>query len=348
MTIACSDFGRTSDGKTVSVYTLRNRNGVEARITNYGGILVSLRTPDRFGQFADVVLGFDSLDGYLGNPGQFFGCLIGRYANRIGHAKFTLGGIDYSLDKNDGLNSLHGGARGFDKQIWDPRVLQEELELTYLSKDGEGGFPGNLKVAVLYRLSQENELSLRYRATADKDTVINLTSHFYFNLRAGGDILDHRLAINADRFTPVSEDLIPTGELRAVDNSPFDFRSPTSIGSRIEANEEQLTRARGYDHNWALNSTGLVHSAAARVEEPTTGRILQVRTTEPGIQFYSGNFLDGAVTGKAGQVYGCRTGFCLETQHFPDSPNKPNFPSTLLEAGEEYRSATAFRLLKSV
>jgi aldose 1-epimerase len=341
-----ADFGKTKDGAAVSVYTLTNQNGLAARITNYGGIVLSLMAPDRNGKMADVVLGYDSLDGYLQNSGPFFGALIGRYGNRIGHARFTLDGRAYQLDKNNGENSLHGGARGFDKRVWTPRELPGgALELTYLSKDGEEGYPGNLRATVTYHLTDANELRIDYEATTDKNTVVNLTNHSYFNLKGAGtgDILDHRLMLNADRFTPVDAGLIPTGELRAVAGSPFDFRTATAIGARIEANDEQLKIGMGYDHNWVLNRGSDALPLAARVQEPSTGRILEVRTTQPGVQFYTGNFLDGTIKGKGGKVYGRRSGFCLETQHFPDSPNKPAFPTTELKPGQKFQSTTVFR-----
>ena len=341
-----ADFGKTRDGVAVSVYTLTNKNGVTARITNYGGIVVSLMVPDRNGKMADVVLGFDSLDGYLQNPGPFFGALIGRYGNRIGHARFTLDGRVYQVDRNDAENSLHGGARGFDKRVWTPKELTDGgLELRYLSRDGEEGYPGNLQATATYHLTDANELRIDYGASTDKDTVINLTNHSYFNLKGAGtgDILDHRLMLNADRFTPVDAGLIPTGELRAVAGSPFDFRTSTSIGARIEANNEQLRAGKGYDHNWVLNRGPDGLTLAARIEEPSTGRILEVFTTQPGVQFYTGNFLDGTIKGKGGKAYGRRSGFCLETQHFPDSPNKPAFPTTELKPGQRFQSATVFR-----
>jgi aldose 1-epimerase len=325
---------------------MKNKGGIEARITNYGGIVVSLKTPDRNGAMADIVLGFDSVEGYVANPGPFFGALIGRYANRIGKARFSLNGVEYKVDKNDGDNSLHGGARGFDKRVWTPRELPDGgLELTYLSVDGEDGYPGNLKAVVTYRLTDANELRIDYAATTDKDTVVNLTNHAYFNLKGAGsgDILGHLLTLPADRFTPVDAGLIPTGELRAVTGTPFDFRKSTAIGARIEQGHEQLKLGRGYDHNWVLNRSGTALALAARVEEPSSGRVLEVRTTQPGIQFYTGNFLDGTIKGKDGKVYGLRSGFCLETQHFPDSPNKPSFPSTLLKPGQEFKSTTVLR-----
>jgi aldose 1-epimerase len=341
-----ADFGKTRDGVSVSIYTLTNQNGVTARITNYGGIVVSLQTPDRNGRMADIVLGFDALDGYLTHPGTFFGALVGRYANRIGHARFLLEGREYRLEKNDGDNSLHGGSRGFDKRVWTPRELPDGgLELTYLSKDGEDGYPGNLTATAVYHLSDANELRIDYSATTDKDTVVNLTNHSYFNLKGAGsgDILGHRLLLNADRFTPVDAGLIPTGELRSVHGTPLDFRKSTEIGARIEAADEQLKLAKGYDHNWVLNGNGAGLNLAARVEEPSTGRTLEVLTTQPGVQFYTGNFLDGSIRGKGGKAYGRRSGFCLETQHFPDSPNRPAFPSTELKPGQRFQSTTVFR-----
>lgn len=335
-----AEFGKTRDGAQVSIYTLTNKNGVEARITNYGGILVSLKTPDHNGKMDDVVLGFDSLGDYLVQPSPFFGALVGRYANRIGHARFTLDGVEYKVPKNNGENSLHGGTRGFDKAVWTPRELPDGgLELTYLSKDGEEGYPGNLQTTVTYHLTDANEVRIDYKATTDKTTVVNLTNHSYFNLKGGGDILSHVLTLNADRFTPVDAGLIPTGELRSVAGTPFDFRKPTSIGSRIDQNDEQLKLGGGYDHNWVLNPGGV----AVRVEEPSTGRVLVMTTTQPGVQFYTANFLDGTIKGKGGKLYGRRNGFCLETQHFPDSPNKPKFPSTVLKPGAEFHSTTVFR-----
>jgi aldose 1-epimerase len=334
--ITHAEFGKTGDGAAVRIYTLTNKNGVEARITNYGGIVVSLKTPDRNGAMGNIVLGFVSLPEYLAtNP--YFGALVGRYANRIGHARFSLNGVEYELVKNNGDNALHGGTRGFSKVVWTPRELPDGgLELTYLSKDGEEGYPGNLKATVTYHLTDANELRIDYLATTDKDTVINLTNHSYFNLKGDGDILGHVLTLNADRYTPVDAGLIPTGELRSVNGTPFDFRKPTAIGARIEQNDDQLKLGKGYDHNWVLNKSGNALSLAARVEEPSTGRVLEVDTTQPGIQFYTGNFLDG-------KPYARRSAFCLETQHFPDSPNQPKFPSTVLKPGEQFRSTTIFR-----
>jgi aldose 1-epimerase len=336
-------FGKTHEGAAVEVYTLKNRHGIEAHIITYGGRLQSLKTPDSRGNLGDIVLGFDSIDGYLDNPGPFFGALIGRYANRIGGAKFSLDGVEYKLDKNDGANTLHGGAHGFDKAIWKARTIDDGIELTYISKDGEQGFPGNLTARVTYTLDPTNTLTIHYEASADKPTVVNLTNHAYFNLKGEGTILGHRLTLNADRFTPVDAGLIPTGELRDVAGTPFDFRKPEAIGTRITVNNEQLNLGKGYDHNWVLNGSGT--KFAARVEEPITHRVLEVSTTEPGIQFYSGNFLDGTAKGKGGKMYAHRSGFCLETQHFPDSPNQPKFPSVVLKPGGKFESTTSFRFL---
>ena len=344
-----ADFGKTRDGVAVSIFTLTNKNGLEARIATYGGVLVSLKTPDRQGAMADVVLGFDSLDGYL-ERSPYFGALIGRYGNRIAKARFVLNGAEYRLAKNNGENSLHGGARGFDKRVWIPRETPDgALELSYLSPDGEDGYPGNLKVTVTYRLTDANELKIDYSATTDKDTVVNLTNHSYFNLKGAGsgDVLDHRVTLNADRFTPIDAGLIPTGELAPVAGTPFDFRHPAAIGARIAQDDPQLKLGKGYDHNWVLNRGNDALTLAARVEEPASGRVLEVRTTEPAIQFYSGNFLDGSVRGKGGKAYGLRSGFCLETQHYPDSPNQPQFPSTVLKAGQTFHSTTVFRFSTS-
>ncbi len=339
-------FGKMPDGRAVQIYTLTNKAGIEARIMSYGGILVSLKTPDCRGAMADIVLGFDSVDGYLKNPGPYFGALIGRYANRIGQAKFTLDGKQYTVPKNDGANSLHGGTQGFDKRLWTGKILPDGgLELTYASKDGEEGYPGNLKATVVYRLTDANELRIDYTATTDKDTVVNLTNHSYFNLKGAGsgDILGHLVTIAADRYTPVDAGLIPTGELRAVKGTPFDFQKATAIGARIGQPDEQLKIGKGYDHNWVLKRKGNGMELAARVEEPTSGRVLEVLTAQPGLQFYTGNFLDGTIKGKGNLVYGHRTGFAMETQHYPDSPNQPKFPSTELKPGETYKTSTVFR-----
>lgn len=338
-------FG-VADGKSVSLYVLKNRNGLEARLANYGATLVSLMVPDRTGKFADVVLGYDDVNGYA-NGTAYLGASIGRYGNRIAKAKFSLNGKTYVLAKNDGENSLHGGVNAFHKVVWDAKDVSTKdtaaLQFTYVSKDGEEGFPGNLTARVTYKLTSDNELRIEYDVTTDQDTVQNLTHHSYFNLNpAGADILGHELLLNADRFTPVDENLIPTGELRNVDGTPFDFRAPMAIGTRINLSDEQLLRGKGYDHNWVLKGNRGVLHLAARVYEPVTGRIMEVSTTEPGIQFYSGNFLKGEA-GKAGRRNAYRSGFCLETQHFPDSPNHPEFPSTTLKSGERYRTTTIYK-----
>lgn len=341
-----AEFGKLPDGGVAYIFTLANRNRLEARIANYGGRIVSLSVPDRNGKLADVVLGFDSLPEYLANGSTYFGALIGRYANRIGGARFALDGVEYKLEKNDGENSLHGGSHGFDKRLWTPRLLPDGgLELTYHSKDGEEGFPGNLNATVVYHLTDANEIRIDYHATTDKDTVVNLTNHSYFNLKGAGsgDILGHVLTLHASRFTPVDSGLIPTGELRSVAGTPFDFRTPVAIGARIAQNDEQLKRGKGYDHNFVLDKHGSGPQLAARVEEPESGRVLEVYTTEPGIQLYTGNFLDGTVRGKGGKAYPNRGAFCLETQHFPDSPNKPSFPSVVLHPGQHFEQTTIFR-----
>ena len=341
-------FGKTKDGQAMDLYTLANANGLVVTITNYGGTVVSLKTPDRHGKFADVVLGFDSLDGYLGDE-PYFGALVGRYGNRIAKGRFTLDGHEYHLAQNNNGNSLHGGLKGFDKRVWTARDISTKelpaVELTYLSKDGEEGYPGNLSVKVTYSLTPKNELKIDYTATTDKDTVLNLTNHSYFNLagEGQGDILSHVMMINADRITPVDATLIPTGELKSIAGTPFDFRKPTAIGARINDNDEQLNFGKGYDHNFVLNHKGSALGLAARVTEPTSGRVLEVLTTQPGLQFYTGNFLDGTIHGKGGKVYGRRAAFCMETQHFPDSPNHPKFPSTELKPGERYQSTTVYR-----
>jgi aldose 1-epimerase len=335
-------WGKTPDGDSVELYTLSNVKGAEARITNYGGIVVSLKVPDRSGTMSDVVAGFDNLEGYL-KPPPYFGAIIGRYGNRIGGARFSLNGMEYTLAKNDGANHLHGGIRGFDKRVWRAKpVSPQSLELTYLSKDGEEGYPGNLSVTVVYTLTDANELKIEYSASTDKDTVVNLTNHSYFNLAGDGDILGHQLIINADRFTPVDRGLIPTGELKSVAGTPFDFRVAKAIGERIEQKDEQLSFGRGYDHNWVLNRTGTGLESAAKVTDPKSGRVLEIFTTEPGLQFYTGNFLDGSLQGK-GRVYTRRSAFCMETQHFPNSPNEPSFPSTILKPGGTYKTTTVFR-----
>jgi aldose 1-epimerase len=341
-------FGKTSSGEVVELYTLRNSKGIEARIITYGGIIVSLKVPDKSGKLGDVVFGFDSLEGYL-KEHPYFGALIGRYANRIAKGRFTLNGVEYKLARNNGENHLHGGVKGFDKVVWKAKPITREagpgLELSYLSKDDEEGYPGNLSTTVTYSLTEANELRIDYEATTDKDTVVNLTNHSYFNLagQGEGDILGHLMMIAADRFTPIDEGLIPTGELKRVDGTRFDFHQPHTIGERIETPDEQLKFGKGYDHNFVVNGAPGSLRLAARVTEPKSGRVMNVFTTEPGIQFYSGNFLDGTLRGKSGKVYRHRYGLCLETQHFPDSPNKPEFPSAVLKPGGRYRTTTLYR-----
>lgn len=335
-------WGTTPDGQTVDLYTLRNQKGAEAKIMTYGGVLVSLKVPDSKGAMGDVVVGLDNFKDYL-TPPPYFGALIGRYGNRIGHAQFKLDGVLYKLPKNDGDNTLHGGARGFDKRLWTATPLSpQSLQLKYRSADGEEGFPGNLDATVTYTLTDANELRLDYSATTDKDTVVNLTNHSYFNLAGEGDILSHEVMIDADRFTPIDKGLIPTGQLKDVKGTPFDFRTPTAIGARIEQKDPQLIFGKGYDHNWVLNRKGDGLELAARVTDRKSGRVMEVLTTQPGLQFYTGNFLDGTFKGK-GRVYTHRSAFCMETQHFPDSPNKPSFPTTELKPGEQYKSTTVFR-----
>lgn len=343
--VTASEFGTTPEGEVVELFTMRNPNGIEVRAMTYGGIIVSLRTPDREGRLDDIVLGFESLEPYVeGSP--YFGSIIGRYGNRIAGGEFTLDGETFELATNDGPNHLHGGDRGFDKVVWDAAPFENDttvgVTFSHTSPDGEEGYPGTLEVEVTYTLTDADELVFDYRATTDGATPVNLTQHSYFNLAGAGrgDVLDHELMIAADSFTPVDSTLIPTGELRPVEGTPFDFRTPTPIGRRIDADDTQIRYGPGYDHNFVLSRTSDDPELAARVVEPTTGRILEVRTTEPGLQFYSGNFLDGTITGKEGRVYGHRGGLCLETQHFPDSPNQPAFPSTILRPGEEYRSRT--------
>ena len=341
-------FGKTADGKPVDLYTLTNSNGLEVRAMTYGGIIVSMRVPDRKGKLADVVLGHDDFDGYLVNP-PYFGAIVGRYANRIANGTFTLDGVKYTLPKNDGQNTLHGGLIGFNKVIWDAKEFKNEkgvgVAFNYLSKDGEEGFPGNLKVKVSYTLTNENQLIIDYEATTDKGTPINLTQHTYFNLagEGNGDILGHEVMLNADRFTPADKTLIPTGEIRPVKGTPLDFTTPATIGSRINDNYEQLVIGHGYDHNFVIKRKDNSLTLAARAREPNSGRVLEVYTTEPAVQLYSGNFLDGTIVGKQGHAYKKRDGFCLETQHFPDSPNHPDFPSTILRPGTTFRSQTVFK-----
>ena len=339
-------FGKMPDGQAVEMFTLTNKNGVEVRAITYGGIITSIKVPDRDGRMGDVVLGFDSIDGYLGEH-PFFGAIIGRYGNRIAKAQFTLDGRTHQLAANNGPNHLHGGVKGFDKVLWRGEAVSGANGVTFsrTSPDGEEGYPGALSVRVTYTLTDANELVVDYHATTDKATPVNLTQHSYFNLTGDGssDILGHQLTLHADRYTPVDDTLIPTGEIAPVQGTPFDFRKPTAIGARIDQADAQLKNGKGYDHNWVLSRKGAGLQPAARVVEPKSGRTLEITTEEPGIQFYSGNFLDGTIKGKGGHVYKLRSGFCLETQHYPDSPNQPKFPSTILKPGETYKTKTVFR-----
>ena len=333
-------FGHTPDGTPVDLYIL-SKPSAEVAISTYGGIVVWLKVPDRNGRMGDVVLGYDELAGYL-KESPYFGALIGRYGNRIAKGKFTLDGKEYTLAVNNGPNALHGGLKGFDKVVWQASILTSpagpSLQLRYTSKDGEEGYPGKLMVTAVYTLMDDNALKLEYTATTDKDTVANLTHHSYFNLAGKGDILNHEVMIPADKFTPVDSTLIPTGELQPVTGTPFDFRAPTAIGARIKQDDQQLKFGGGYDHNWVINKEMGQLTVMARVYEPTTGRVMEVLSTEPGLQFYSGNFLDGKITGKGGWTYQFRNGFCMEPQHYPDSPNQPNFPSVVLKPGQVFHN----------
>jgi len=346
-TVTEQPYGTTPDGKGVALYTLNNGQGMEVRAITLGGVITSIRVPDSSGKIDDVVLGYDKVEGYLKNP-AYFGGVIGRYANRIADGVFTLDGQVYSLAVNNPPNHLHGGVIGFDKLVWDAETFQNErgvgVIFTHTSPDGDEGYPGTVDLRVSYTLDMDNALTVDYQGTTTAPTPINLTQHSYFNLagEGAGDVLNHLVTLSASHFTPVSKTLIPTGDLQPVAGSPFDFRLPTPIGARIEDNHPQLYYGNGYDHNFVLDRTGSGLTLAAHVEEPTSGRVLEVFTTEPGIQFYTGNFLDGSITGKGGHVYRQRSGFCLETQHFPDSPNQPGFPNTILRPGETYRSQTVF------
>jgi aldose 1-epimerase len=340
-----SDFGKTADGKPVELYVLTNAHGLKAKIITYGGIVTELHTPDRDGKLADVVLGFDNLKAYLaGHP--YFGALVGRVANRIAKGKFTLDGKVYQLAVNNGPNALHGGLKAFDKKVWKAEPIEGAdgpgVRLSYLSADGEEGYPGNLSVTVTYTLTNQNELRIDYKATTDKDTPINLSNHSYFNLAGptGGDILGHELMLAADQYTPVDATLIPTGEIKPVKGTPLDFTTPTPIGARIDQLKGDPS---GYDHNFVLRSGGKSLALGARVHEPKTGRVMEMYTTEPGVQFYTGNFLDGKLTGKQGVAYKKHAGFCLEAQHFPDSVNHPNFPSVILKPGSTYTQTTVYK-----
>lgn len=345
LNITKEPFGMV-DGSPVELYTMTNSNDMTIKITNYGGIITSLMAPDKNGKSADIVLGYNNVDDYVANS-PYFGAIIGRYGNRIAKGKFSIDGTEYTLAVNNGPNALHGGLKGFDKVIWEaePSTNKNSVSLTlhYLSKDGEEGYPGNLDVTVIYKLTDKNTLEIQYSTTTDKTTIVNLTNHSYWNLagESSGDILDQELMINADYFTPVDTSLIPLGDLRPVKGTPFDFTTPHTIGSRIAEDNAQLKAGGGYDHNFVLNKENVSDTVlAATAYEPKSGRFMEIYTTEPGIQFYSGNFLDGTITGKSGTTYGFRNGFCLETQHYPDSPNQPQFPSTLLKPGETYSTKT--------
>jgi aldose 1-epimerase len=341
-------WGKTAAGEAVDLYTLTNAKGASVQIATLGGTVVSVMVPDKAGALGNVVLGFDSLDGYLG-PHPFFGVLVGRYGNRIGHARFTLDGKTYTLAKNNGENSLHGGLKGFDKYVWKTREVTSPdglaIELTHVSPDGDEGFPGALSATVRYTWTDANGLRIDYTATTDKPTVLNLTNHSYFNLSAGGasTVLDHTLQLTADKFTPVDKGLIPTGELRPVAGTPFDFTKPRRIGELIDKDDEQIKFGGGYDHNFVFSqpANGSMRPAG-RVTEPTSGRIMEVSTTEPGVQFYTGNFLDGSIKGRGGKPYVKRSGLCLETQHYPDTPNTPDFPSVVLRPGQTYKTSTQY------
>ncbi|KLU03856.1 L-arabinose-specific 1-epimerase (mutarotase) [Rhodopirellula islandica] len=346
------DQMQVEDFDSIQLYTLENKSGAKVQITNFGAIVTSIVVPDRDGKLGDVALGYDSVESYINAVDKpYFGAVVGRYGNRIAEGEFTLDGETYSLATNNGPNHLHGGVIGFDKVVWDavPTAVNGKpaLKMTYHAKDGEEGYPGNLSVAVTYQWTDENELIVHYEATTDKATPINLTQHTYFNLagEGNGTILDHELILNASKFTPVDSTLIPTGELREVEGTPFDFRKAKTIGRDIGVDNEQLEFGLGYDHNFVLDRSGEPGEMmwAARVLEPVTGRVMEIRTTEPGIQFYCGNFLDGRLEGKSGKSYVHRGGFCLETQHFPDSPNQPTFPSAILKPGEKYDTTTVFR-----
>ena len=340
-------FGTMSNGKEVHIYTLKNSNGMETDICTYGGAIVSAIVPDKNDEFRDVVLGYDNLESYLKGD-KFFGALIGRFGNRIQYGKFTLNGNDYKLAQNNGENHLHGGVNGFDKVVWNAKIVENEpntLELSYLSKDGEEGYPGNLDIKVTYVLTDDNSLEINYMATTDKDTIVNLTNHAYFNLsgHSSGNVLTHKLMINADKFTVNDEYSIPTGDIKEVDGTSMDFRTLTPIGKNINSDCEQIIFGNGYDHNWVLNTNGSDTTKAAQAIDENTGIVMDVYTTTPGIQFYSANFLDGSDIGKDKAIYNMRNGFCLETQYFPNSINCSNFKSPILKAGEEYKHKTTYK-----
>lgn len=345
--VSSAPFGQTADGTGIDLITLRNLKDVEIRVMTYGGAILSIKTPDRTGAVDDIALGYNTAAEYFKNP-TYFGVLIGRYANRIAKAKFSLDGKTYTLPANNGVNSLHGGV-GWDQKVWKSEPFQNAtgvgVVLTVTSADGDQGYPGEVKAKVTYTLTDDSRLIVDYDATTNAPTVINMTQHTYFNLAGSkaNDILGHELMINADRYTPVDATLIPTGQLAPVEGTPFDFRKSTVIGARIDGNDEQLKRGKGYDHNWVLNRSGSGLSLAAVAKDPITGRTVEITTTEPGIQFYSGNFLDGTNVGKTGKGYPLRSGFCLETQHYPDSPNQPSFPTTVLRPDGRYTSQTIFK-----
>ena len=343
---SCRSFGKTTDGTPVQIYTLRNSQGAEARISSYGGLVISLKVPDRNGKLGDVTLGYDKLSDYIKDT-PYFGALIGRYGNRIARGKFSLDGHQYSLATNNYPNALHGGKVGFDKVVWTatplPSVSAPGLKLHYVSKDGEEGYPGTLDVTAVYTLTDDNALKLEFTATTDKATVVNLTHHSYFNLAGKGDILGHEVTMPASKFTPVDSTLIPTGDLRPVEGTPFDFRKAATIGARIGQTDEQLKFGGGYDHNWVIDKPLGQYGLMATVFEPTSGRVMEVFSDEPGLQFYSGNFLDGSNKGKGGLVYQYRNGFCMEPQHYPDSPNQPNFPSVVLKPGQTFHNTIVYK-----
>ena len=349
MQINKKEFG-VIDNKIIELYTLTNNNNLELNVTNYGCIVTSIKMPDKTGKIKDIVLGFNDLESYL-NDNPYFGCIVGRYGNRIANGKFSLNGNEYTLTQNEGANNLHGGIKGFNKKIWDATEIKNDtsvgIEFKYISKDGEEGFPGNLAITVIYTINDNNEFKIDYKATTDKETICNLTHHSYFNLsgESSGTILDHQIMINANKYTPIGSDLITTGELADVTGTPFDFRTLTTIGNHINDDNTQLKYAGGYDHNWVIDrlegSKELL--LAATVKDPKSGRKMDVLTTEPGIQFYSGNFLDGTLIGKSGLKYQFRSGLCLESQHFPDSPNKPRFPSTTLKPDQTYTTTTIYK-----
>ncbi len=343
--IRSSEFDKTIEGKQVQLFTLRNSHGLVCQITNYGARVVSLYTPDRNGDLTDIVLGYPSLEGYVNSPEMYFGATIGRFSNRIAKGRFKLGDKEYQLACNDGANHIHGGNKGFNRKVWEVGSISEaELELNYLAVDGEEGYPGNLHVKVVYTLNEENELQISYTATTDQATPINLTNHSYFNLKGAGEglITDHVLWINADHYTPLGKGLIPNGNIDSVANTPFDFRKPIPISKRIDLKDDQIKMGSGFDHNFITNGKGL--RLAARMEEPKSGRTMEVLTTEPGMQFYSGNFLDGSVIGKKERTYPFRSAFCFETQQFPDNLNQAHFPKSILHVGETWRSTTIYRL----